>query len=71
VVIDRGADAIVGVQLVGPHVSELLGEAGLAIEMGASPEDLASVIHPHPTISEALGEAAAVAVGRPLHVLRG
>jgi dihydrolipoamide dehydrogenase len=71
VVIDRDGDAVVGVQMVGPHVSELLGEAGLAIEMGASPEDLASVIHPHPTISEALGEAAAVALGRPLHVLRG
>lgn len=71
VVVDRGADAVVGVQMVGPHVSELLGEAGLAIEMGASPEDLAAVIHPHPTISEALAEAAAVALGRPLHVLRG
>jgi dihydrolipoamide dehydrogenase len=71
VVVDRDADAVVGVQMVGPHVSELLGEAGLAIEMGASPEDLAAVIHPHPTISEALGEAAAIVLGRPLHVLRG
>lgn len=71
IVIDRDADAVVGVQMVGPHVSELCGEAALAIEMGASPDDLASVIHPHPTISEALGEAAAVAVGRPLHVARG
>jgi dihydrolipoamide dehydrogenase len=71
VVVDRDADAVVGVQMVGPHVSELLGEAGLAIEMGASPEDLAAVIHPHPTISEALAEAAAIVVGRPLHVLRG
>jgi dihydrolipoamide dehydrogenase len=70
-VVDRDADAVVGVQMVGPHVSELLGEAGLAIEMGASPEDLAAVIHPHPTVSEALGEAAAVVLGRPLHVLRG
>lgn len=71
VIIDRDADAIVGVQMVGPHVSELCGEAGLAIEMGASPGDLVGVIHPHPTISEALNEAAAVAVGRPLHVSRG
>jgi len=69
VVVDRAADAVVGVQMVGPHVSELCGEAGLAIEMGASPDDLVGVIHPHPTISEALNEAAAVAVGRPLHVM--
>jgi dihydrolipoamide dehydrogenase len=71
VVVDRNADAVVGAQMVGPHVSELLGEAGLAIEMGASAEDLAAVIHPHPTISEALAEAAAIVLGRPLHVLRG
>jgi dihydrolipoamide dehydrogenase len=71
VVVDRQTDAVVGVQMVGPHVSELAGEAGLAIELGASPEDLAAVIHPHPTISEALREAAAAALGRPLHVVRG
>jgi dihydrolipoamide dehydrogenase len=71
VVVDRETDAVVGVQMVGPHVSELAGEAGLAIELGASPEDLAAVIHPHPTISEALREAAAAALGRPLHVVRG
>ena len=66
-VIDRDQDAVVGVVLVGPRASELAGEAALAIEMGASPEDLAGTIHPHPTISESLREAAAVAVGRPLH----
>jgi dihydrolipoamide dehydrogenase len=71
VVIDRGADAVVGVQMVGAHVSELCGEAALAIEMSVSPDDLAAVIHPHPTISEALSEAAAIAIGRPLHVQRG
>jgi dihydrolipoamide dehydrogenase len=66
-VIDRVQDAVVGVVLVGPHVSELAGEAALAVEMGASPEDLAGTIHPHPSISESLREAAGMAVGRPLH----
>jgi dihydrolipoamide dehydrogenase len=68
-IVDRGQDAVVGVHLVGPLVSELAGEAALAVEMGASPEDLAGTIHPHPTISESLREAALMLVGRPLHVV--
>ena len=68
-VVDRDGDVVVGVQMAGPHVSELAGEAALAIEMMASPEDLAATIHPHPTISEGLREAAALLVGRPLHVM--
>jgi dihydrolipoamide dehydrogenase len=46
----------------------LAGEAALAVEMSASPEDVAGTIHPHPTISESLHEAALMLVGRPLHV---
>jgi dihydrolipoamide dehydrogenase len=57
-VADRGADRIVGVQIVGPHASELIAEAALAIEMVAAPGDLAATIHPHPTLSETLAEAA-------------
>jgi dihydrolipoamide dehydrogenase len=57
--------------MVGSLVSELAGEAAFAVEMGASPEDLAGTIHPHPTISEGLHEAALVMVGRPLHVTAG
>jgi dihydrolipoamide dehydrogenase len=68
-IVDRGQDAVVGVHLVGPLVSELAGEAALAVEMGASPEDIAGTIHPHPTISESLHEAALMLVGRPLHVV--
>ena len=67
-IVDRGQDAVVGVHLVGPLVSELAGEAALAVEMSASPEDVAGTIHPHPTISESLHEAALMLVGRPLHV---
>jgi dihydrolipoamide dehydrogenase len=69
IIVDRASDVVVGVQMAGPHVSELAGEATLAIEMMASPEDLAATIHPHPTISEGIREAAALLVGRPLHIM--
>jgi dihydrolipoamide dehydrogenase len=68
-IVDRGHDTVIGVHLVGPLVSELAGEAALAVEMGASPEDLAGTIHPHPTISESLSEAALMLLGRARHVL--
>jgi len=70
-IVDRGEDAVVGAHLVGPLVSELAAEAALAVEMSASPEDVAGTIHPHPTISESLHEAALIFAGRPLHVTAG
>ena len=70
-VVDASSDAVVGAHLAGPHVSELAAEVALAVEMAASPEDLAGTIHPHPTISEAVHEAALLAVGRPLHMMSG
>jgi dihydrolipoamide dehydrogenase len=57
-VVDRGADRVAGVQIVAPHASELIAEGTLAVEMMASPADVAATIHAHPTLSEALGEAA-------------
>jgi dihydrolipoamide dehydrogenase len=68
VVTDRATDRVVGVHLVGPHASELVAGGALAIELMASPGDLAGTIHPHPTLSEALHEAAALALGHPVHV---
>jgi dihydrolipoamide dehydrogenase len=62
------AGTVVGVHLVGAHVSELAGEAALAIELAATVEDVAATIHPHPTLSEALAEAAQGVLGHPLHV---
>lgn len=67
-VVTDEAGTVVGVHAVGPHVSELAGEACLAIEMAATLEDLSMVIHPHPTVSETLPEAALVALGHPLHI---
>ena len=57
-----------GVGIVGPMASELIAEATLAVEMGATLEDLMVTIHPHPTLSEALMEAAEVAAGEAVHV---
>lgn len=65
VVVDRATDGVVGVQVVGPHASELIAEGVLAIEMAASPEDLVGSIHPHPTLSEMLPDAARSLLRRP------
>ncbi len=59
---------VIGAHLAGPGVSEMVGEATLAIEMAATVEELAATIHPHPTVSEGLLEAAHGALGLPLHV---
>ncbi|MBS37754.1 MAG: dihydrolipoyl dehydrogenase [Thiotrichales bacterium] len=61
---------ILGVQMVGAQASERIAEAVVAIEFGASAEDLALCIHPHPTLSESLNEAAQLAAGIPLHIGR-
>ena len=58
---------ILGIQAVGQGVSELSGSFALALEMGARLEDVAGTIHVHPTLSECLREAAAAALGQPLH----
>lgn len=68
VVADRADGSIVGVHIVGPHASELIGEAVVAIELGATLEDLALSIHPHPTLGEQFAEAAHLALGQPIHV---
>jgi len=63
-----GTLLILGAGIVGVNAGELIAEAVLALEMGASAEDLALTIHPHPTLSVALLEAAEVAAGSPIHV---
>ena len=60
---------VLGVGIVGPMASELVAEGTLAIEMGATLEDLIVSIHPHPTLSESIMEAAEVAAGEPVHIL--
>jgi dihydrolipoamide dehydrogenase len=67
IVYEESSKAVIGIHLAAPHASEIAGELGLAIEMGATLEDLASTIHPHPTISEAVQEVAELALGKPKH----
>jgi dihydrolipoamide dehydrogenase len=67
IVSERGDGRLLGAQLVGPHASELIAEVTLAIEMGATAEDLSLIVHAHPTLSETLGEVALQASGRSLH----
>ena len=59
---------VLGIQAVGSGVSELSATFALALEMGARLEDIAGTIHSHPTLSEALQEAALKALGHGLHV---
>jgi dihydrolipoamide dehydrogenase len=66
VVVDAGSDEILGVHIIGPMAGELIAEAVLAMEYSASSEDLQRTIHAHPTLSEALHEAALAADKRAI-----
>lgn len=68
VIADAETDRILGVHIIGPQASELIAEAVLAMEFAASSEDLARTIHAHPTLSEAVHEAALAVDGRAIHV---
>lgn len=59
---------ILGVHILGPHATDLISEAVFAMEMEATVEELAHAIHPHPTLSEALGEAAQALSGGAIHL---
>ena len=69
-VLDRETDQVLGVGIVGMGAGELIAEAVVAIEMGATVEDLKLSIHPHPTLSETVLEAAEVSLGLSTHVYR-
>jgi dihydrolipoamide dehydrogenase len=58
---------VVGVHLVGERVGELIGEAQLVYGWEAHPDDVAPLVHAHPTQHEALGEAFLALAGKPLH----
>ena len=60
-------DRILGVHIIGPNASELIGECVVAMEFGAASEDLARICHAHPTLSEVVHEAALACDKRPLH----
>jgi dihydrolipoyl dehydrogenase len=58
---------ILGIHMIGPRVTELLAESLLTVGWEAMPHEVAAFVHPHPTLSEVIGEAALEAIGKPLH----
>ena len=64
---DEKTDKVLGAHLIGPHVGELIAEIGVAMEFGASSEDIARTCHAHPTFSEAVKEAALSVDKRAIH----
>ena len=64
---DKKYDELLGVHIVGPHATELIAEACAALELEATSESIAKTIHAHPTLSEALMEAAEDVLGHSIH----
>ncbi len=69
-IIDPESQKILGVGIVGPGAGELIAEGVLAIEMGTTADQLQSIIHPHPTLSETLMESAEAFLGQSTHIFR-
>jgi dihydrolipoamide dehydrogenase len=69
VVADEPSGFLLGAQIVGPEASELIAELSLAIEMGATLEDVAATVHTHPTLAESVMEATENALGHAIHTL--
>jgi len=66
-VVDEETDDILGVHMIGPHVTDMISEAGLAMVLDATPWEVSHTIHPHPTLSEVIGEAALAVDGKAIH----
>jgi dihydrolipoamide dehydrogenase len=67
-IVDADTDDVLGVHIIGAHATELIAEAGLARFLNASVQEMATTIHPHPTVSEVIGEAAHDALGHAIHI---
>ncbi|OCA92662.1 dihydrolipoyl dehydrogenase [Pseudobacillus wudalianchiensis] len=67
IVADKQTDDLLGVHMIGPHVTDMISEAGLARVLDAAAWEVSHTIHPHPTLSEAIGEAALAADGKAIH----
>lgn len=69
VIYEKDSRQVLGVHIIGPDASDLIGEAALAIEMGSSVEDIALTVHPHPTLTESMMEGAKAALGEAIHIV--
>jgi dihydrolipoamide dehydrogenase len=65
---DATTDRVLGVHIIGAHAGDLIAEAAVAMAFGASAEDIAMASHAHPTLAEAIKEAALAVDGRPIHI---
>jgi len=68
VITDAATDRVLGVWMIASAAGTMIAEAALAMEFGASSEDIAYTCHAHPTHSEALKEAAMAVTGKPIHI---
>lgn len=66
-IVDKQTDDLLGVHMIGPHVTDMISEAALAQLLDATPWEISEVIHPHPTLSEIMGEAALAVDGNAIH----
>lgn len=67
IIADKNTDDLLGVHMIGPHVTDMISEMGLAKVLDATPWEIASSIHPHPTLSEGIAEAALAVDGKQIH----
>jgi len=68
VVADAGTKRVLGAEIVGPHATDLIHEAALAVKLEATLEDIEEMVHAHPTFAEGMMEAAGVALGTAIHI---
>lgn len=68
IVAERKTDEVLGIHMIGPHATELIAEATAALSLEATAESLFHAVHAHPTLAEALGEAALAVHGRAIHI---
>jgi len=68
IVTDKKYDEVLGVHIIGPHATELISEATAALNLEATAESLFQAVHAHPTLAEAMGEAALAVHGRAIHI---
>jgi dihydrolipoamide dehydrogenase len=67
-VADGKTDMLLGMHIVAPQAESLIGEGVIALEMGSTIEDIGLSIHPHPTLTESIGDAAEVIHGKAIHI---
>lgn len=68
ILVDKETDRVLGAHIIGPEAGTLIAEVTLAMEFGATAEDIARTCHAHPTLEEAVKEAAMAAYDKPIHV---